>query len=131
MKLNFALLYLVGAMFAVEVMDGSGAGFATVVGNLGNLGNVVSSGDGVVEGNLVAGNLGGAVFAGDGYGLLAGGLNTQNINLAPRVVTQRVMGQPRVITEQKVEPVYQRIVNQPMIERERFEVVPQYVNSPT
>ena len=41
------------------------------------------------------------------------------------------MAQPRVITEQKVEPVYQKIVNQPMIEREQFEVVPQYVRQPT
>ncbi len=41
------------------------------------------------------------------------------------------MGRPRVITEQKVEPVYQRIVNRPMVERERFEVVPQYMRQAT
>ena len=77
MKLNFALLYLVGALFAVEVMDGSGAGFATVVGNMGGY---VSDGDAYDDGAYVdAGNysLGGAVLSGSGLGYMATGVPTQ------------------------------------------------------
>ena len=42
-------------------------------------------------------------------------------------MTQRVVAKPRVVTETQVEPIYQRIVNQPHIERERVVLVPRYV----
>ncbi len=39
------------------------------------------------------------------------------------------MAKPRIITENVVEPVYQRIVNRPSILREKYVPVPNYIRS--
>lgn len=145
MKIKFALLYIISALAAVEVADDAGAallagdGASLLAGNgaafFAGDGAGLLAGDGaaLADGNFAAtAALGGgasALLAQGGAGLASGMLvgNLQNVNLQPRVMTQRVMAPARVITEQKVEPVYQRIVNRPMIERERFQIVPQYV----
>ena len=58
-------------------------------------------------------------------------VTTQRVNIAPRYITEKVTAKPKVIVENVVQPVYQKIINRPSILRERIVPVPQYNRAPT
>lgn len=60
-------------------------------------------------------------------GLKYGG--TQNYQLQPKYLTQKVMKKPKIITETEIRPVYQRTINRPSILRERYIQVPNMLQS--
>lgn len=130
--IKFLSIFLIaGAMLTEVVVDGDN-GF-TMEGSLvdgASFGeDAADEGYGATLGGASMGGVsyGGAGFDGVNYG--AANVRTQRVNIAPRIVNQRVMAKPRVITETEVQPVYQRIVNKPSILREKYVAVPQYVQS--
>ena len=60
---------------------------------------------------------------------LARGVSTQNYQLAPKYLTEKVVRKPKVITETVIQPVYERTINRPTLHRERYEVEPNLVQS--
>ena len=81
--------------------------------NLRGLGMVQGQAQGVVAGHVHA------------------GVSTQNYQLAPKYLTEKVVRKPRVITERVTQPVYQRVINRPSILRERHVSVPNLVQTAT
>ena len=59
------------------------------------------------------------------------GVSTQNYQLAPKYLTEKVVRKPRVITETVVQPVYKKTINRPSLLRERYTAVPNMVQSQT
>lgn len=107
MKIELTLLMTLMSLTHALDLDGNvllNAGAAEFDGDLVDDGDLVTDGAAFADGDAVA--YGGS-FAGAGANFVGpAAVRTQNINMAPRVVTKRVMGKPRVITENVVEPVY-------------------------
>jgi len=129
MKFQLLIASLILSNMTIEVLNG-GANVAFTAQLDGN--NFVNDDVSFANANGASAsfaNANGAAFSVDGAALNSGAYynTSQNVNMAPKVYTQRVMNKPRVITEERVDPVYQKVVNQPQIERQRFKVVPQYI----
>ena len=93
---------------------------------------VSGGGAGMASGEVtsnVAGRIGLGLGASLEAGLKYGG--TQNYQLKPRYITQKMLRKPKVITQTEIRPVFQRTINRPSILRETYLSVPNLVQSET
>ena len=107
-------------------MSANGAGAAMAAN--GGAGVALMSGNGQVVGGLNMVQYGAGLGAAAAAGLNRG-VSTQNYQLAPKYLTEKVVRKPRIITENVVQPVYQKTINRPSLLRERYVAVPNMVQS--
>lgn len=60
---------------------------------------------------------------------LNNGVTTQNYQLAPKYLTEKIVRQPKIITETVVQPIYERTINRPSLHTERYEAEANLVQS--